>query len=149
MKKMIMPVVLLLIGAGTTLAAQKIKASDVPQAVQNAFKDSYPDATDVEWEMEDSSTYEVEFEINDVDHEAIFEADGQWIETEIELKKSELPEEVTKAFKAKYPKKKIKEAVRIESYKKGVLYELEYRSGFTKKEAVFDSGGEFISESKD
>ena len=48
---------------------------NVPQAVKDAFAATYPNATDIEWEMEDGK-YEVEFEVEDNEMSVLYNADG-------------------------------------------------------------------------
>jgi hypothetical protein len=60
----------------------KITASDVPPAVSAALMAKYPDANDIEWEMEkdgDRVNYEAEFESGGKEKEVLFSADGTFI----------------------------------------------------------------------
>ena len=60
----------------------KITASDVPPAVSAALMEKYPDANDIEWEMEkddDHLNYEAEFKSGGKKKEALFSADGTFI----------------------------------------------------------------------
>lgn len=116
-----------------------IDSAEVPKAVQDAFNKKYPKATDVEWEK-DKLNYEVEFELDEVEYEATFSEDGTWLETETEIPEKELPEKVAKAFKEKFPKAKIKEIEKVET-PKSIFYEIEYKKGMRKKEAIFDVDG--------
>lgn len=56
-----------------------IASSDVPQPVLDSFKSKYPNASDVEWEVEkeDGKLYfEAEFKIENKTKEAHFRPDG-------------------------------------------------------------------------
>ncbi len=60
----------------------KVMASDVPPAVSAALMQKYPDANDIEWEMEkndDRINYEAEFRSGGKKKEALFSADGNFI----------------------------------------------------------------------
>lgn len=60
----------------------KVVASDVPPAVSAALMAKYPDANNIEWEIEkedDRLNYEAEFESGGKKKEALFSADGNFI----------------------------------------------------------------------
>ncbi len=62
---------------------KKIATSDVPQVVSEALMAKYPDADEIEWEMEHEDervNYEAEFRSDGKRKEALFSADGQFIE---------------------------------------------------------------------
>ena len=69
--------------------------------VLNAFQSNYPKASDVEWEML-GDDYQVDFEIERVDYEAIFSAEGDMLKYKYEISSTELPEAVKKAITANY-----------------------------------------------
>ncbi len=59
-----------------------VSASEVPNAVKNAFTAKYSTATDVIWENAhegDIATYKVKFKSNDRDMKAEFKEDGSFI----------------------------------------------------------------------
>ena len=66
----------------------------VPKKVEDAFKMKYKNANDVEWN-ESESLYTALFEWDDYYYEATFDADGNWIETVIDLEDYDLPDVVT------------------------------------------------------
>ncbi|MEO2072691.1 MAG: hypothetical protein ABGW99_15265 [Zunongwangia sp.] len=68
----------LLIGAGCESDDEDDFRADVPSVVLNAFQSNYPKASDVEWEML-GDDYQVDFEIERVDYEAIFSAEGDML----------------------------------------------------------------------
>ncbi len=130
---------IMLIAIGLNSVTAAINKTEVPQAVLEAFNKKYPKATDVEWEKDDLN-YEVEFELEKVEYEATFSEDGTWLETETEITAKELPEKVASAFKAAYPKVKIKGVEKVETPKIS-FYEIEYKKGLKKREAFFDKDG--------
>lgn len=115
--------------AQTTFA----QSSKVPEAVKIAFAKAYPNADDVEWEMENGN-FEVEFEMSD-DQEmsVVYNANGGLLETEVEIAFSELPQAAQAALKGK----KVKEIARITNAKGVVTYEAEVR----RKDLMFDAKG--------
>lgn len=131
MKKILL--LLALFALAQTAFAQ---ASKVPEAAKMAFAKAYPNADDVEWELEDGN-YEVEFEMSD-DQEmsVVYDASGNVLETEVEIAFSELPPPVQAALKGK----KVKETAKITNSKGVVTYEAELR----RKDMMFDAQGNLV-----
>ena len=75
--------------------------ADVPSVVLNAFQSNYPKASDVEWEML-ADDFQVDFEIERVDYQAIFSAEGDMLKYKYEISSTELPEAVKNAIAANY-----------------------------------------------
>lgn len=142
MKKSVIILVALLVS--TVAYSQKVKEKDVPEAVKTAFKSAYPKADDVKWEKEDAN-YEVEFEIDDVDHSALYDVNGKLLESEMEIETSQLPQKALDYMKTHYADKKIKEAAKITDAKGVVTYEAEIKG----LDVMFDANGNFIKEEKD
>lgn len=111
-----------------------------PQAVLQAFQKAFPNAEDVEWEMEDNQ-YEAEFEQGDVEQSATFSAAGQLLETETEIAVGELPAAVRDYVAANFKGKKIKEAARIVTPSGTVTYEAEVK----RRDLMFDASGKFLN----
>lgn len=124
--------------------AQKIKENAVPSVVKNAFQKQYPSAKEVKWEMENGN-YEVNFDLNEVDHSVLMDVNGKVLETEVEIKITELPAGVLEYVKNNYSGQKVKEAAKITDAKGIITYEAEIKG----KDLIFDSNGKFIKESKD
>ncbi len=142
MKKTILIIILL---AFTSISnAQKLKESDVPTAVRTAFVKMYPGALSVEWEMENSK-YEGEFKENSVETSAIFEANGTYVQTEVEIAVSSLPEAVSQYVTKNLKGEKIKEAAKITDAKGTITFEAEVGGS----DYLFDASGVFLSKSTD
>lgn len=138
----------MLITAGLIISlaacAQKVKESDVPVVVKDAFKKAYKDVKEIKWEKE-GANFEAEFEVGEADQSVIFDATGQVIETEIEIKVDELPSSVKDYVAKNYKDTKIKEATKITDSKGTVTYEAEIKD----KDLIFDTNGKFIKEEVD
>ncbi|MEZ4804632.1 MAG: PepSY-like domain-containing protein [Bacteroidia bacterium] len=109
--------------------AQEIETEEVPTAVKAAFSAKYPKAQKVEWEAEEDNTYEADFKLYKINYSASFDQTGKWLETETEIKVSELPEAVANAIKTNYPEYKIEEAELVETHDRGTVYEVDIEKG--------------------
>lgn len=123
-----------------TACAQSVKESDVPASVKTAFAKKYPNAK-AKWEKEDAN-YEAEFETGETDQSVVLDATGAILETEVEIKTSELPAAATEYISKNYKDAKLKEAARITDAQGVVTYEAEIKG----KDLIFDSTGKFIKE---
>ena len=121
--------------------AQKVKETDVPSVVKEAFQNSYKDAKEVKWEKE-GANFEAEFEIGETDQSVVYDASGKLIETETEIKADELPAAAKDYIAKNYKGAKIKEAAKITDARGTVTYEAEIKD----KDLIFDSTGKFIKE---
>ncbi len=108
MKKIII-ILLMVVFTISSSYAQKIDADKVPTAVMNAFKAKFPTAEKVKWSMENAKEYEAEFKIKKVENSANFLQEGTWLESEVVISKSQLPQVVMDAINKQYPKCKIDE----------------------------------------
>lgn len=129
--------------AGITFG-QKVKEETVPSPVKAAFDKQYPDAKEVSWEKENAG-YEVGFQWKGSDYSVLYDASGKVIETEVEIKVSELPAASIEYVKNKYPGSKIMEAAKITGADGTVTFEAEVKG----MDLIFDSNGTFIKSNKD
>ncbi len=123
-----------------TVAAQKIKESEVPKAVTASFNANFSGVKSKSWEKEKDGNYEVDFDLNKIENSATFKADGTLIETETEIAISELPKAASDYLTKNYNGKKIKEAAKIVDAEGNVKYEAEIDN----KDLLFDQQGNFI-----
>src|SRR5579859_1807738 len=112
-------VVALVVPAASVLAAdkpEKIAPDKLPQKVKGAIKARFPEAeiTSAEKELEDGKVvFDIELKSKGKKYEMDIKEDGTIIEIEKEVAAKDLPEVVTKAVEAKYPKSTIKEAMEV------------------------------------
>ena len=123
---------------------QKLKDSDVPGAVKASFAKNFPKAKEVKWSKEGTSEFEAEFEIAEVEQSANFDQTGKWLETETEIKKSELPQAVQAAIAKEFAGFTVDEPERVESPGNAVLYEVELKKGKVRYEAQFSADGKVV-----
>jgi hypothetical protein len=119
--------------------AQKLKESDVPPTIKNAFAKLYPSAKVEKWEKEQNN-YEAEFHDVKTEISVLLGPNGQLLETEKEIAVSELPKAVSDYAAKNVAGKKIKEASKITDAKGTVTYEAEINEA----DYIFDAKGNFI-----
>lgn len=128
---------------GFSACAQKIDASKVPVAVKTAFEKQYPGTT-VKWEKENGK-FEAGFKKDGNTMSILYEANGTMIESEMDIKVSDLPAVVLAYVKEHYKGKSIKEGAKITKADGTVNYEAEVDG----KDIMFDANGKFLKEVKD
>ena len=94
--------------------------------------------------MENKKDYEANFEMNEVEQSAVFDANGNWIETETEIPVSQLPSAVSQAISKQFSGYKIKEPEMVEKAT-GKSYEVELTKGKETLEVVLSPKGEVIN----
>lgn len=137
----------LLIGMALSLTpllyAQKLLPEQVPQKVKDAFKQKYS-GIKCNWEKE-GKQYEGNFKIKGVSMSVLYDSDGHLIETEEDIKITDLPVAVINYIKEKKKGYVIKEAAKITKASGTVNFEAEVNH----KDLIFDAEGKFIKEVND
>lgn len=99
---------------------------NVPSAVQEAFEQKFLNTQEASWEYDsENNLWEVEFLVDETELSAVFNADGEWMETEMDIPFSELPQMIQDALNTDYPDYNIEELEWIES-PEGVFYEVDF-----------------------
>ena len=141
MKKSI--IVITLIMVSLVSFAQKTEEQNVPQVVKNALLQKFPKAKEVKWDKE-GKNFEASFDLNNVDNSVLLSQDGKIVETEIEIKVSQLPKNALQYLKDNYKNQKVKEAAKIVTEEGTIIYEAEIKG----KDLLFDENGNFITKDK-
>ncbi len=121
---------------------------DVPEKVQNAFSQKFPDASKVKWEKENDTEWEAEFKLYKVKYSANFDNEGNWKETEHAVKMSELPELVKATLDSEFADFKIEEA-EVSETADGTFYEFELEKGKTEMEVTIDTQGKVVKKEQE
>lgn len=110
-----------------------------PSVVLNTFRSEFPDATDVEWE-EFKDDFEVEFEIEKIDHTAILSSDGNLIKYKYDILLSELPEPVSQSIDTNYDRNKIDDT-EILKIGNTSYYQIEFDNNLIDDQVIFNASG--------
>lgn len=121
---------------GLTAQAQKLTDDKVPAAVKAALTKRFPTAKQVAWEKEDAQAYEAKFTIGDNKQSANFDTNGNWLSTETNLKKTDLPAAIQSSIAKNFAGYDIDDPEKVES-SEGVLYEVKLKKEGKKLEVVF------------
>lgn len=141
--KSILTTTCLFIGLGLT-QAQSIKSDAVPTAVKDAFAKKYPSAKVDKWEKEGAG-FEAEFHVNKIENSVVMDANGNLLETEVEISPEQLPTAVKDYIAKNLPGKKAKEASKITDAKGTVTYEAE----INEVDYIFDANGSFMKKEEE
>ncbi len=118
---------------------------EVPTSVKEAFAEKYPNENNPDWNFDKNGNFEAKFKEKGVHYRADFTPQGKWIETETNIKKQDLPKAIKKVLKEKYDGVKISEIEKVESSKKGVFYDVEFKIYGTKRDVEFNASGQIIN----
>ncbi len=129
----------------STSYAQKVKPENIPVPVQTSFKAKFATLTKVKWSLEKADEFEAEFKMDGLKKSANFKSDGTWLETEIEIRKSQLPQAVLDAIGKQYPGYKIQEAEQAETSENSIFYGVTIELNEKEFDVDFKPNGEIIS----
>jgi hypothetical protein len=125
-------------------SAQKLKENEVPEGVKKAFNQKFAGAKEVKWSKEGATEFEAEFDLGGHEQSASFDNTGKWMETETEIKKSELPQAVQATIAKEFTGYKIEEAEKAESPGQGSFYEVTLKNGKIGYEVQLSADGKVI-----
>jgi hypothetical protein len=134
--KNIIVVLAIIMLSNANLKSQNVADNKIPANVKKELVAKYPTATNVKWEMENKTTYEAVFKLNSESVSANFTKDGKWLETEKEIKFSQLPKAVQDVLNKQYPKAKYTELAEVESPENGKFLDVDVT--YNKKKFVVE-----------
>lgn len=119
----------------------------IPAAVTEAFKDKYPNASNVEWK-DKLTSFQATFDLDNEKYEAKFNKKGEWQNTENEIEDNDLPQAVSDGrSKSKYADWEIDHMYKIELPNDKVQYRIEVsKSDLQKKNLLFNSEGRLLKD---
>jgi hypothetical protein len=122
--------------------AQDLTNTEVPSIVLNTFKQKFPKAVDVEWELK-NKVYKVEFETDRQDHEVWINGDGSIVKHKQDLKASDLPKDVTASIALNYKGYRIDDVAKVIAGAK-TLYKVELKKGSNELDLFFEPDGKVV-----
>lgn len=141
-------ILLTLVFFHTQFFGQKLKNEDLPAPVRSAFEKKYPELKKVEWEKEDGN-FEAEFKVKGKEVAVVFDGGGQWLQTETELEKADLPQHVLQFLEKDYPGFKLEEACLIKTSANESYYELEVEKGKSEFEITLSDKGAVLKKEEE
>jgi hypothetical protein len=140
-------IIVFLLLASVTGIAQSLGPVNPPNTVQSAFSKKFPGADNIKWERypEEKKEFLADFIFDNIHLKAYFDKNGNWIETEKEIKTRDIPERVMLSIRTQYPHDKIIKAYEIEKDGKVMLYEIVLRTDEEKTSFVVSNDGYFTS----
>ncbi len=127
---------------------KRIEKQKAPDKIQQAFKEKFPKATDVEWVMAPDSSWKAEFKMDRKKYSAKFKADGQWQETEYQIEVVELPDIIKENVDTMFDDYDILKA-EVSETSRGKLYELNLKNRNTSVGAFFTEDGIYMDQEKE
>lgn len=121
--KTIIGFITLILFTGYTYA-QDINHRDVPAVVLNCFQLKFPNATYVNWKLENKN-YLVSYEVNNKDNNLLLNDKGKMLKHEQDLYISEIPENVLKTVKSKVAFFDVYDVDKIEEGNK-IIYDINF-----------------------
>ncbi|MBT32833.1 MAG: hypothetical protein CMO01_24505 [Thalassobius sp.] len=118
----------------------KTDSEMVPEEVLAAFNAKFKDYKKLKWEKENEEEWEAEFVMDEKEYSANFLTNGDWKETEYEIKGSDLPDKILYILNENFSDYKIKECEIVLS-NEGTSYEMEIKTNKEEFEILIDSKG--------
>ncbi|WP_299156062.1 PepSY-like domain-containing protein [uncultured Christiangramia sp.] len=122
--------------------AQELNNEDVPLNLKSQFEKEYPNASEIEWEIE-NGLINVEFDSEGKEQEIWFDEAGNIIKTEREIDEKELPDAIKSKIKNSYSEFNIDD-IEMKKENDKITYEIELKKGWTKKILRFEESGAII-----
>ncbi|MCB0855151.1 MAG: PepSY-like domain-containing protein [Bacteroidetes bacterium] len=146
--KNVLIILALLFTLWTQSCAQTSENQHVPEKVKTAFSQKFPKAKKVKWEKENESEWEAEFKMDGKEYSANFSLNGDWMETEYEIKESAIPANIKTILDNNFSNYEIEEAEMAET-SSGNSYEFEIEQGEEVFEVVIDAQGNVSQKKKE
>ncbi len=117
--------------------------NNIPDEVKAAFSKQYPEVKKVKWENEDGK-FEAGFKQNKIECSVLMNAKGKIIETENEIRITDLSKSITDYVAKNYPNQNIKSAAKITDAEGAVTFEAEVKG----LDLLFSDKGSFLKATK-
>jgi hypothetical protein len=129
------------------IACAQEKKVIIPEVVKKSFTTHFPNATKVEWGLEKPGEFEAEFTLNKVEMSANLDEKGTLLETESEIKESDLPQEVKATLAKDFAGYKLDEILKADA--KGVItFEMTAKKDKKEVSLEFDINGKLLNKAE-
>ena len=142
MKKLFVLLVCLSFVIGISAMSQKDEK--IPAPAKSGFVAKFPTAQKVKWSVEKPGEFEAEFTLNKVETSVLVDAKGNLLETETEIKESELPQAVKATLAKDFAGYKFDEIEKATDIKGVTSFEMGAVKGKEKLEISFDANGKLL-----
>ncbi len=127
-----------------TTGAAHAQGSDIPATVVNHFKAKYPAAEKTDYDKE-STGYEVEFYLDGVKWEAYYDTRGNWVKTERDVTRADVPDAVWTALSSSsYGSWKVDDIEEHQTPRHERVYEIEVKGKAKKAYLYFLPDGKMV-----
>ena len=133
----------ILIAALLALSFTAYSQTNVPVVVKTAFNKKFPTFKKAHWSREGKTEWEAEFTTNGKDMSANFDMQGNWKETETNLKGTRLSTKAMETLSSQFPGYTVKDVAFTETPKYSA-YEIVIEKGKSKQEVTIDKQGNLI-----
>jgi len=127
----------------TLVFAQDIAADKVPSVVVNTFKQVFPSASKVEWELK-GDLYNADFNLGATDCEAWLDKKGSIVKQKKDIPAKNLPVVVSKSVSDNFKGYRIDDVDWFEVDKQ-VFYRVELKKQKLEKDVVLDKNGKIVN----
>ena len=128
----------------TGVSAMNQKDEKIPAAAKTGFAAKFPSAKKAKWSVEKPGEFEAEFKLNGGEASALFDSNGNLLETEVEIEESELPQAVKATIAKDFAGFELDEIEKATDAKGIVFYEMEAEKGKEEFEISFDANGKLL-----
>lgn len=120
---------------------KKLKFSS-PKVI-NAFKLKYPFANTVQWQQIDVFRWQVNFTLRNKWYSALFDSDGNWLETMTLVSMESVPRNVQQNFEKSFLKSGIRIIRQVDTIDK-TIYEFKWTNGIFIWKLLYDMSGRMV-----
>jgi len=112
-------------------------------AVGKSFRSRYPKATFARWNKVDVLLWEVNFRIRGKDFSALFDNDGNWLETVTAVSLSYTPKRVQESFSENHAPEGLQQIHHIQTSNSDI-FEIEWGNGVFAWKLLYDFSGKLM-----
>lgn len=123
-----------------TSCSQDLQKTEVPSVVLNTFNSTFTDPQDVEWEKK-GEFYEVEYEVEGVDMEAMISDSGILLKYKQEIEFNALPEVLKSSLQDRFSRRAVDD-IHLLVIDDQEYYQVEVDGRLTSSHQVFHANGE-------